>query len=174
MQISNLWKARFIVGLIMLGLAFLGMVITDIRETGGWDYWKWAVPIYAILALWLSWYVKSTNETFSLNDLWRELALWGGLFISIFFVSYLVNIGTISRFVAGIFHLILLSLAVFIAGIYIERIFIVIGFVLGIFAVLTALLVQYLYSIILPIVIGAGLIIFISIWMSHRKSKMLR
>lgn len=169
MQPTHPWKARLSVGIIMLALAFLGMVVTDVRSVGGWDYWKWMVPVYALLALWLSWYVKRKQQTLSPITIWHEVLHWLGLIGAIFLVSHLVHLGTISRFIAGIFHLILLSLALFLAGIYIESIFILIGIVLGVFALLTAMLVQYIYVFIIPIAIAAVLVIAISVWISHRK-----
>lgn len=162
------WKARLIVGFIMLALAFLGIVMTDIQTTGGWNYWKWIVPIFAILALWLSWYVKRQKQIVSPIKIWHELLHWLGLILAIFLVSYLEKIGNVSRFVAGIFHLILLSLTVFIAGIYIETVFIFVGIVLGIFALLTAVFIQYLYAIAIPIIIGAIIVIVMSVWLSNR------
>ncbi len=171
MQPAHPWKARLSVGIIMLALAFLGMVVTDIRTVGGWDYWKWMVPVYAILALWLSWYVKRKQQTVSPITIWHEVLHWAGLICAIFLVSHLVQLGTISRFIAGIFHLILLSLAVFLAGIYIESIFLLIGVILGVFALLTATLVQYMYVFIIPIIIAAVLVMAISVWISHKKFK---
>ena len=153
----------------MLLLAFLGMVITDVRTTGGWDYWKWMVPVYAILALWLSWYVRRQTQVASPITLWHELLHWIGLFLAVFLVSILVQLGTISRFIAGIFDLILISLAVFLAGIYVESTFILIGIILGIFALLTAFLVQYLYAFIVPLIAAGALITAITAWISHKK-----
>ncbi len=170
MKPSHPWKARIFVGIIMLTLAFLGMAITDIRSAGGWDYWKWMVLIYAALALWLSWYIKKEQKTVTPVFIWHEVLHWVGLICAIFLVSHLVHIGTISRFVAGIFQLILLSLALFIAGVYIETTFIVIGLVLGVFAWMTAELVQYVYVFIIPIVIFAAAINIIVVWLAHKRS----
>lgn len=163
------WKARLGVGIVMLLLAFVGMMVTDTRSAGGWDYWKWMVPVYALLALWLSWYVKREKQTVSPITIWHEILHWFGLISAIFLVSHLVHLGTFSRFVAGIFHLTLLSLALFLAGIYIESVFLLIGVILGVFALLTATLVQYMYSLILPIVIAGAFITGLTIWLSHKK-----
>ena len=76
MQPAHPWKARLSVGIIMLALAFLGMIVTDVRTVGGWDYWKWMVPVYAILALWLSWYVKRKQQTVSPITIWHEVLHW--------------------------------------------------------------------------------------------------
>jgi len=169
MQPTHPWKAKLGVGIAMIVLAFLGMVITDIHPSGGGDYWKWVVPIYAMLALWLSWYIKRKQQTVSPITIWHELFHWFGFIYAILLVSYLVHLGTISRFDAGIFQLILLSLAVFLAGIYIQSTFIIIGIILGIFALLTAVLVQYMFAIIIPVAIGGMIITAISVWISHKK-----
>ena len=171
MEPKHPWQARLGVGIAMLFLAFLGMIVTDVRATGGWDYWKWMVPVYALLALWLSWYVKRQQQTISPITIWHELLHWVGLVSAIFLVSYLVHLGTFSRFVAGIVHLILLGLALFLAGVYIESMFILIGVVLGLFALLTAVLVQYMYAFVIPISLAGIFIVVISIWMSHKKFK---
>lgn len=170
-QPAHPWKARLGVGLVMLTLAFLGMVTTDVHSTGGWEYWKWVVPIYALLALWLSWYVKRSKETVTPITLWHEVLHWAGLILAIFLVSHLSHLGTISRFVAGIFQLILLSFAVFLAGVYIEPIFLLIGLALAILAMATAMFVQYIYAIAIPLLIAAAIAIALWVWLSHQKSK---
>ncbi len=164
------WKARLGVGIAMISLAFIGMVVTDVHSTGGWEYWKWIVPVYALLALWLSWYLKRQKTTFSPITLWHELLHWAGLICAIFLVSYLVELGTISRFIAGIFHLILLSFAVFLAGVYIETTFILTGIILGIFAVLSATLVQYIYAFVIPIALAGIAILAITMWISKKRT----
>ncbi len=163
------WQARISVGLTMLVLAFIGMINTDIDKGGGWDYWKWIVPVYALLALWLSWYVKREKQTISPITIGHELLHWLGVIGAIFLISYLVNLGTLSRFNAGIVHIIILSLGVFLAGIYIEPIFLLIGLLLGFVGVLSAFLAQYMYTIIIPVFIGGALILVLSVWISHKR-----
>jgi hypothetical protein len=165
------WQARLGIAIIMLVLAFLGMVTTDVHSTGGWDYWRWVVPVYAVMALWLSWYVKRKTKTISPITLWHELLHWIGLILAVFLVSCFVNLGTVSRFNAGLFDLTLLSLGVFLAGVYIETTFLFIGIVLGIFAFLSAFVAQYLYAFLIPILVAGLLIIGVTIWFSHRKFK---
>lgn len=169
MENKHPWKARLGVGVAMLLFAFLGMVITDIRTGGGWVYWKWMVPVYAILALWLSWYVRKQQQIISPITLGHELLHWLGVNASVFMVSFFVHLGIISRFIAGIFDLTLLSLGIFIAGVYIEPTFLFIGIILGIFACLSAVVVQYLYAVIVPVLLAGAVILGIMVWMSHRK-----
>lgn len=170
-EIKHPWKARLGVGVVMLLLAFLGMVVTDVRSKGGWDYWKWVVPIYAILALWLSWYMRRQRQTISPITLGHEVLHWLGVIAAVFAVSFFVHLGIIGRFIAGIFDLTLLGLGVFIAGIYIESTFLFIGIVLGLLACLSAMVVQYLYAILIPLMIGGVAILGIMTWLSHQKAK---
>ena len=162
------WKAKLSVGIAMLAIAFLGMVVTDVNSEGGWDYWKWAVPIYAILSLWLSWYVKHEMQVVSPISLRHEILHWVGVIAAVFLVSFLVHLGTLSRFSAGLFNLIILALGVFLAGVYIESTFLIIGLLMGIFALLTATVLQYLYAFIIPLIIAGLLILAISVYLSHR------
>ena len=171
MEPKHPWQARLGVGIAMLFLAFLGMIVTDVRATGGWDYWKWMVPVYAILALWLSWYVRRQTQAVSPITLGHELLHWIGLVLAVFLVSYLVHLGTISRVIAGIFDLVLISFAVFLAGIYIERTFILIGVILGIFALLAATVVQYLYGFLVIFLVAGALVTAITVWISHKTFK---
>lgn len=171
MEPKHPWQARLGVAIAMLLLAFLGMIVTDIRSTGGWDYWRWVIPIYALLALWLSWYIQRQTQEIRPITLWHELLHWVGLMLAVFMVSYYVHLGTVSRFTAGIFDLTLLSLAIFLAGIYIEKTFLLIGVILGLFALLSVFVVQYLYALMIPLVIAGGIIVAVMVWISHRKFK---
>jgi hypothetical protein len=162
-------KARFAVGIIMLVLAFFGMVVTDVYKGGSWDYWKWVVPIYAILALGLSIYVKKAKETYSPKTLFHEALHWAGLIGSIFLTSHFSALGLMSRFEVGLVHLVLVALAVFTAGIYIEPIFLFIGLCIGGFAFLAAAFVEYIYAVAVPVLIGCAILFGIWVWLSHRK-----
>lgn len=159
------WKIRFIASLLLLILGFLGLIITDIFRDGGWLYWRIITPVYALISLLMSWYLRK-NEKFSFSELWHELLHWFGLILAIYLLSKFVSIGVMGRFEAGLVALSMLALTTFLAGIYIEVTFIFIGLILGFFAYGIAFLDQYLYAIILPIVIVAAGVIF---WLVYKK-----
>ncbi len=165
------WQARIAVSIIMLVLAFIGMVVTDTQARGGWDYWRWVVPVYAMLAMWLSQHMKSNMQEPFAYALVHELLHWSGVIGAVILVSAYVKFGVMSRYAAGLFDLTILSLGIFLAGVYIEKTFIFIGLVLGMLAVLSALLTEYLYALMIPVMLGAGLIIGITVWISHQKFK---
>lgn len=169
MQPKHPWWARLTVSTIMLILAFFGILLTDIRASGGWEYWKWTIPVYALLGLWLSWYTRRTKDTISPITLGHELLHWLGLFASIFLVSVYVEMGILSRSLAGLVALTLLALTIFIAGVYIETTFLLVGLILGVFASLVAITVKYLYAFSIPVLlIGVGTILFM-VWRSKPK-----
>jgi len=145
------FKIRLAVGLCMLAMGFFGVIITDIKQTGEWDYWLIVAPIYALFSLFLSYYLhkRGLRETFV--TLWHELFHWIGLILSVSLISYLVKIGLIGRFEASLEVLTLLALATYLAGIYIELTFLPIGLALGLFTATIAFFDEYLYSIIVPL-----------------------
>lgn len=163
------WIARLGVGLFMLILAFIGLIITDVRSKGGWNYWRWIVPIYAIVALWLSWYLRRRKHSLSPVTLWHELLHWIGLIVAVFLISFFVSEGLIGRFQAALAMLTLIALGVFLAGIYIETTFLFVGIFLGVFSLAIALIYEYLYAIAIPILLLTGVVMGWILWRQHKK-----
>lgn len=163
------WMARLVIGIAMLALAFIGIILTNLRTEGGWEYWKWIVPIYAVMSLWLSWYERRSKDTINPITLWHEALHWFGLFAVIVLLEIYVHMGILSRAAASLFTLTLLSLTVFTLGVYLEKTFILIGIVLGIFAAIVAIAIKYLYAFTIPLLlIGVGAIGY-AIWRSTKK-----
>ena len=156
-------QLRIIVALVMLILGFIGVIVTDIIKDGAWKYWQFLCVVYAVMSLVLSWHVKKKGWKTSALTIWHELAHWAGLAGAIFIVSYFVGVGLVSRFIASLLTLLLLSLATYLAGIYIETTLIFVGVILGIFALGIAFTAVYLYSILLPLTIIAAIMLFVFI-----------
>ena len=77
--------------------------------------------------------------------------------------------GLIGRFEASLLTLLLLSLATYLAGIYIETSLVLIGIMLGGFAMGIAFLDEYLYNILLPMTILGGILLVLLIHHAHKK-----
>ncbi len=168
MQPKHPWGARLAVGTVMLLLAFFGIIVTNIATTGGWAYWRAIVPVYAAMALWLSWYERRTHDTIRPITLWHELLHWVGLFFAIFLVEIYLHSGLLSRSMASLFALTMLSLTVFTIGVYLETTFILIGIILGLFAAIVAVAIKYLYAFTIPaLLIGIAAISYV-IWQRKR------
>jgi hypothetical protein len=160
------WKPRFIVGIIMICLAFIGMIVTHVKADGAWLYWRIMTPIYAALCIGLSIYMRNKEIRKSIWTIWHEIFHWIGLLLAVLLVNVLVQMGFSSRYQAGIEVLLLLSLSTFLAGVYTEPSFIIIGIALGLFIVVIAFLNQYLYFILVPVILFAILSLY---WMSSRR-----
>jgi hypothetical protein len=160
------WKMRLLVALIMLGLSFIGLIVSDIKQNGAWNYWRVMVPIYAVLCLFLSWYLRRQKKIMSATTVWHELVQWVGLALSVYLVSIFVKIGLIGRFEAGLVVLTLLALTIFIAGIYVEATFFLVGLLMGIFAAAAALMAAYVYTVMLPLTIIVAVLL---VWVARKR-----
>lgn len=163
------WKTRLISSLILIVLAFLGLILTDVEKDGGWFYWRFITPFYAVVSLYLSWYLRTKKHAVHMTTIWKDIFHWVGLILSVYLVSRFVSIGIMGRFEAGLIVLSMLALTTFLAGIYIEITFVVIGLLLGFFAYGIAFLDQYLYAIMVPLIVFVVVFIFILIY--HKKRK---
>lgn len=148
----NTWKVRFAVSLIMLFLAFLGMIFSGDKA---WIYWRAITPVYAALSIGLSWYLKRKQR-----KLWHELAHWAALLLSIYILSLLVSMGFMGSAEGGVETILLLALATFLAGIYTEPTLMVVGTILGLSVVGMGYISKYFYGIALPVIVIALILIF--------------
>ena len=153
------WKARLFISLILLVCSILGVLITDFAPSLAWHYWLLMVPFFAILCIWLGWYVARKHHISGVT-IWHEVLHWFGLLIAVYIVSIVVHSGIISYLTGALFVLILLSLTVFLAGVHFDAMFMLIGFLLALLAAGSVYFIKYLTIILIPlaIVIGAFLI----------------
>jgi len=160
------WKVRLMVAILMLGFSFVGLIVSDFRQNGAWNYWRVMVPVFAFLCLFLSYYLRRKQKIITPITIWHELLQWLGLALAVYLVSIFVNIGLLGRFEAGLVVLTMLALNTFITGIYIEITFFVIGILLGLFSAGAALLAAYIYTVMLPLTIGVAILL---IWLVRKR-----
>jgi MFS family permease len=165
---SHPWKARFIVGFIMIVIAFVGLVCSNLSEKISWEYWRIAALLFAVLSIWLSAYLRKKTDSFSFTTIVREIFHWITMILGVLVFSLFVKVGIMGRFEAGIAILTTLAMVIFLAGIYIDPSFIVIGIILGAFSVGAAYLASYLYTIILPITILAIGVLFLFVYFKRK------
>ncbi len=162
-------KLRLIIALIMLIFGFAGVVLTDIFKNGAWNYWQYITVIYALLSLYLSMHLKIKGFRTTLITIWHEIAHWVGLMGAIVIASYFVKMGLVGRFEVSLLTLLLLALATYLAGIYIEPTLIFIGIMLGLFAIFLTFLDAYLYNILLPLTLIVVIVLVFFIHHAHKK-----
>ncbi len=153
--VNNTWRVRFIVGFLMLVIAFVGMVFTNISSQGGWLYWRTMTPVYALLCIGLSLYLRHMKFSEAVATIWHEILHWFSLLVTVFLLSKLVDMGFVNHLQAGVQVLLLLTLATLLAGVYIEATFLVVGILLGLMIWMVGWLNLYLYAFAL-----LGIIVF--------------
>ncbi|KTD13090.1 transmembrane protein [Legionella gratiana] len=160
------WTARFIVGIIILVLTFIGLILTNMKAASAWRFWQIITVIIALLALGLSIYLKRLKKTPTPVLIWHEILHWLGLIGSVYIISIYVDIGIISPFIGALGVLALLAQAIFLAGVYIESTFLFIGIALALFAISIAWMEAHLFLIVIPILI---IVIFTIVYFVRRK-----
>ncbi len=167
-EVTRRWKARLIVSLIMLLLAFIGLIIMDLHSRSYWIFSQVMSGSYAILSLWLFWYLHRGQHEVQGSTIWHQLLHWLGLLLAVYITSIFVNTGVMASLQAGLMTLTLLALTIFLAGVYTDVSFMLIGIMLAIFAVGAALVQAYLSALMIPIILLTALIIYIIL---HREKK---
>jgi len=162
------WKARLFVCLAMLALAFLGLIVMDLHPRGYWVYSQIMSGLYAILSLWLFWYLHRGEHKIHGSTIWHQLLHWVGLLLAVYITSVFVTAGVMASVQAGLMTLTLLALTIFLSGVYTDTSFMLIGITLAIFAAGAALVQAYLSALMIPVILVAALVIYI---MLHREKK---
>lgn len=152
-EIKRYLRYRLWVGLLLIVLAFIGVVLTDISKDWAWGYWKLIVPVFALVSIVLSWLHPATEKQSRLSRTRNNIFHWLGLILVDILIIQFVEIGLVSHFVAGLMILSSLALVTYLAGIYNDASFIVIGIFLGLIAEASAFVEEYLSFSILPIAI---------------------
>lgn len=167
------WKPRLFVGLIMIILAFLGLIITEIKQDGAWEYWRVLCVIFAVLSISLHIFLRKREMVTYFGTIWHEVLHWLGLFLCVTIISVMVEVGFLARFVSSITVLMLLALTTYLAGIYMEVTLVFVGIMLGLFTLGLSVVSAYLYPALIPL----SLLAMIALWIylkrkhSHHKTK---
>ena len=165
------FRARIIIASLMLALAFICLILLDVHSHAFWFYIKVMCSCYAILSIWLNWFVNRNNRAMTIISIWHQILHWLGLLIMIYIVTTLVSSGMLSSSQAAMVTLILLAFSTFIAGVYTDATFMLIGLTLSAFAIGTALVKNYAPLILSPIIAIAALAILLLLYLQRRKEQ---
>lgn len=160
-HINKRLRARMIVSLIMLALAFIGLIIMNVHSRSYWLYSRVMAVVYALLSISLFWYLNRGEHKVSTSTIWHQLLHWLGLLCAIYLVAVFVNTGLFGTTQAGLVTLTLLALTIFLSGVYTDPSFMLIGITLAIFAVGAALIEAYLSVLMIPVIAVAAVVIYL-------------
>lgn len=155
--INMRWKVRLVIVLTLLVLGFIGIMISTFSPSGSWLYWRIISFVFAILCIWLAWYMRR-NLLHKGRGWWYVLLHWVGTLIAVFMLDGFTSIGVLGSLSAGMVVLSIFGLSFFVAGIYLDVSYILVGITFFVFSFATAFFETYLPLITLPVVVVIALI----------------
>lgn len=168
-HLKKRWKARLFVCVIMLFLAVVNIAFINFHFTGYWFYSQVLSVSYAILSIWLFWYLNRGNHQFSRSTVWRQIFHWIGLLAALYLIDLFVRSGIMSTLSASLVTLMMLALTIYLVGVYSDLTFVFIGIMLAIFVYCLAYVQAYLSIIMIPVILVAAFVIFFIVHHEHRK-----
>jgi hypothetical protein len=150
-------RLQFWLFCILLALALIGMGLTQATDAGGALYWLILLWIYALFSLARAWLRARERQ----ESIWPQIHLhifhWLGALVALHIVFVLEQNDILDRNAASDISLVVLALASYLAGLHLERLFVLIGIILAIMAVTGAFVEQYtLWLTLVPITLIAA------------------
>jgi len=151
-----------IILLVMLFLPFAGIALSDIEAGITWPYWHLVAVAYFVGALGLA--ILHRSEDFRLMPSIVRLAIhWLGVLGAVHGMFYFVNTDHLTDGQAGLVLGLLLALAIFLCGVYVQWRMIVVGI-----AVLLATIVEAVVEENLWILLGITLLMLVVVLVTQR------
>ena len=168
-HLKRRWRARLLVCAIMLLLAFITVGLVYFHSTNYWFYSKVLAGSYAVLSIWLFWYLNRGSGNFNGASVGHQIFHWLGLLVALYLVDLFVSSGVMNSLSAGVVTLTLLALTIYLIGVYSDITFIFIGIMLAVLAYCLTYVQAYLSIIMIPVIILAAVIIFFIVHLEGRK-----
>jgi hypothetical protein len=147
---SSRWR-QFWLFCVLLVLALVGMGLTQATQGGGSVYWLILLWIYGLFSLARTWLQARQRH----ESIWSEIHLhlfhWLGALVAVHIIFVLERHDILSRDAASNVSMVILALSSYLAGLYFERMFLLLGIILAIMSVVGAFVEQYtLWLVMVP------------------------
>lgn len=159
-HLKSRWKARFFVTVVMLLMAFFSVILIDFHSLHYWFYSQVMCVVYAVLSIWLSWYVNRGKKQFDVVTARHQVFHWLGFLLAIYLIDLFVHSGIMNTLSASVVTLTILAFSVYLIGVYSDVTFIFISIMLGVFSYSLTYVQAYLSVIMIPVILIAAIIIF--------------
>lgn len=161
-KLAKRLQANEILLIALIALSAIGIAVTDFSPKYGFWYWMAMVPIFGGFSLYTGW-SKAAQQGISASVVIRtQLLHWIGLLVAIVVVFFLLKTGRINNIEAGIIALLMFAFATFLAGVHFDWRYMVVGIILGAAVVGAALVQEFIWMVMIPIV--AAIILGIIWW----------
>jgi hypothetical protein len=154
-----------IVYLILILLAVIAVAYTDIAPARSTWYWEAMAPIFGIFCVISEWFRAKERGMGRMELIRTQLLHWGAFLVLIWLVFLPVVQQNLNSDITGNILLIILALSTFLAGVYLNWRLCVVGILLGFGVIVTSMLEQSVFMI---LIIAVGIAIISIFW---RRSK---
>ena len=166
LQISRGTIVEVCAGLVILGIAFAAIAVTDVTSTGSLFYWSILVFLVAGAAIAIG-RLHGSRSVINLRLVVPVLLHWLAVLVMIHLVFLLVSTGRMANADVGLTSGFILTLGTVLAGVHGNWRMIVLGLALGLLAVGMATVEQYLW-VLLGVAILAIAMLLLGLWLTRR------
>lgn len=145
----------------LMALSAIGIGVTNFKPVMSFWYWAAMVPVFGAVSIYMGW-SKARRRGEGVSRIIRvQLLHWVGLLAAVVLIYLLFEpAGRINNNQLAFITLLALALATFLAGVHFDWRFMVIGTVLGACVAGAAFVEQFMWMIVIPIVVALVLIVF--------------
>jgi len=155
-----------IILLVLLTLSSIGIGITDFSPAKALWYWIAMAPVFGGVCVYLEWTRSSDKEKKTpFQIVRRQVIHWVGFLASIYLVFLLHSTGRLNDADAGLVALLTLAMSAFFAGLHSDWRICVVGIVLASAVAGAALVEEFFWMLIIPLVVAAAVGI---VWWRYR------
>jgi hypothetical protein len=140
----------------LLLLALVGIGVTDFSSRNGLRYWLLVAPVFAAVSTGVGWSRARASGQNAPSIVARQLLHWVALVPALAVVYAFEQTGRLDREDAGLVSLLVLALTTMLAGIHFDRRLAYLGAVLGLASLVAALVEEFFWMLIIPVVLAAG------------------
>lgn len=162
-RVINRRRARLGVGLVLLSLALVQLLLMAWHIPGYWAFASWMTAADALLCIWLTGYLRASKQSL-IKTIWPQVLHWIGVIATMYFIALLIDRGVIEHADACVLSLMVLALSLYLAGIYIDTAFLLVGLTIGLMATLAILVDNYLLMVMIPIMLVVAIIMLMLVY----------
>ena len=168
------WKIEFVLLSLMLVVALVGMAVTQASVNGAWEYWLFAVILFAGVGMFRDFkWARQAHKPVWIS-LTKQILHWAILLLVMKALFWMERYNAISREAASIFALLLLASTSIHAGVHFHWTFAIVGIFLAGMSVAVGVLEQSMLLsslIIFPLVLGGAFLIMMKLRKASRSRK---
>jgi hypothetical protein len=140
----------------LLALALVGIGVTDFSSGDGLRYWLFVAPVFAVVSTAADWSRARASGENAPSIVRRQILHWVALAPALAVVYAFEQTGRLNREDAGLVSLLALALTTILAGVHFDWRLAVLGAVLGLTSLAAAVVEEFFWMLLIPIVLAGG------------------